>query len=280
MNLLAKWLVLGGYLLLTACQPVVSQSLTWQTQDNQHYSLSWNNLALTVDAHAGGRIISLRVQDEELLTDTAVHPIYYGSTLWLSPQHRWWPPPPAVDTAPYQVQSTANPLVLVSRSDPQLGLLIEKNFFADPTDSSLRITYSVVNQADTAQSVALWEVTRLRKDADVTFALDSATSRNQPFRKNGAWSVEAGRFHLRVAAEDTIVDKASYNARGWVQYTRGNRQLLKRFSNLGLVELPPRQNEVEVYIDDSAYVEVEQHSAYQRLAPRDTLRWTVYWYPR
>ena len=85
---------------------------------------------------------------------------------------------------------------------------------------------------------------------------------------------------MRVAAGDTAVDKASYNARGWVQYTRGERQLRKRFADLSIAQLPPRQNEVEVYIDDSAYLEMEQHSAYQTLAPQDSLVWTVRWYAR
>ncbi len=282
MSTLAKWLIVSGCALLIACQPATQPppSLTWHTQDEQHYTLHWANLSMTVDAQTGGRIVSLQVQSEELLTDTAVHPMYYGSTLWLSPQHRWWPPPPALETDPYHVQSTANPLTLVSRYDSLLGLQIEKRFFADPADSSLRITYSVINRADTAQSVALWEVTRLPKDAEVTFALDTAADRNQAFRRNTAWSVKNGQFHLRVATQDTVVDKASYNAQGWVRYTHGDRELLKRFPDLTLGELPPRQNEVEVYIDDSAYLEVEQHSASQLLAPRDSLRWVVRWYPR
>lgn len=278
----AKWLVAGFYVTFVACRPATEapSSLAWQTQDQRHYSTNWANLLVTVDAQKGGRIVSLRVGDEELLTDTTVHPIYYGSTLWLSPQHRWWPPPLAVDTDPYQVHSIANPLTLLSRPDPLLGLQIRKSFFAEAADSSLRITYTVINRTDTAQSVALWEVTRLRKDAEVTFALDAASDRNAPFKKHPSWSAENKDYHLRVAVRDTIVDKASYNARGWVRYTRGDRQLLKRFPDLTLAELPPRQNEVEVYIDDSPYLEVEQHSAYQTLARQDSLSWTVHWYPR
>ncbi len=278
----SSWLILAMLTLGMACRPATETppSLAWQSDDDQHYALHWANLSMTVDAQTGGRIVSLRAAGEELLTDSAVHPMYYGSTLWLSPQHRWWPPPPALDTDPYRVQSTANPLTLVSRYDSLLGFQISKSFRAEPADSSLRITYTVINRADTAQSVALWEVTRLPKDAEVTLALDAAAGRNRSFKKHTDWSASDGRFHLRVAAGDTAVDKAWYNARGWVRYTRGDRQLLKRFADLTLAALPPEQNEVEVYIDDSAYLEVEQHSAYQRLAPQDSLVWTVRWYPR
>ena len=278
----STWLVLAILTLITACQPATETppSLAWQSDDDQHYTLHWANVSMTVDAQTGGRIVSLQVQGEELLTDSAVHPLYYGSTLWLSPQHRWWPPPPILETDPYRVVSTANPLTLLSRADEELGLQLRKTFRAEPADSSLRITYTVINRADTAQSVALWEVTRLPKDAEVNFVLDAAAGRNQPFRKHTAWSVKDGQFHLRVVAGDTTVDKASYNARGWVHYTRGERQLRKHFADLSLEQLPPRQNEVEVYIDDSAYLEVEQHSAYQTLPPQDSLVWTVRWYPR
>ena len=278
----SSWLILAILTLSTACQPATetSPSLAWQTDDDQHYILHWANLSMTVDAHVGGRIVSLRVDGDELLTDTTVHPIYYGSTLWLSPQHHWWPPPPAVDTDPYRVQSSANPLTLLSRADEDLGLQVKKMFWAEPADSSLRVTYTVINRADTAQTVALWEVTRLPKDAEVTFALDSALARNQAFRKHASWSADDGTYRVRVAAGDTAVDKASYNARGRVQYTRGERQLRKHFADLSIAQLPPRQNEVEVYIDDSAYLEMEQHSAYQTLAPQDSLVWTVRWYPR
>lgn len=268
--------------LLVACQPTAEAPplLSWQTEDKQRYNLDWVNLSVTVDASGGGRIVSLQVEGEELLTGADVHPIYYGSTLWLSPQHRWWPPPPALDTDPYLVQSYGNPLTLLSRAEPGLGLQFKKSFRAESADSSLHITYTVINRADTAQSVALWEVTRLHKDAQVSFALDAASERNQPFRKHGAWSADTGRYRVEVAARDTTVDKASYNARGWVRYKRGERQLLKRFPDLRVAQLPPRQNEAEVYIDDSPYLEVEQHSAYQTLVPQDSLRWTVRWYPR
>ncbi len=278
----SSWLALTVITLCIACQSTTKTPppLAWQSDGEQHYTLHWANLSMTVDAQTGGRIVSLRVQGEELITDTAVHPMYYGSTLWLSPQHRWWPQPATVNTDPYLVQSSDNPLVLVSRADPLLGLQVKKSFFADPADSSLRITYTVINRADTAQSVALWEVTRLPKDAEVIFALDTAAGRNRSFKKHSAWSASDGQFHLRVAAGDTAVDKAWYNARGWVRYTHGDRQLLKRFPDLTLAELPPRQNEVEVYIDDSAYLEVEQHSAYQTIPPQDSLVWTVRWYPR
>jgi hypothetical protein len=282
MKFLGIALVIASWWLLTACSPAheAAPSLTWQTPDQRQYSLRWANLSLAVDASQGGRITSLRVADQELLTDTAVHPLYYGSTLWLSPQHRWWPPPPTVDSAPYRVTSVANPLTLVSQPDTALGFQVKKRFLAQPADSSLHVTYTLINQTDTARSVALWEVTRLPKDATVTFALDTATRLNKPFRKYPAGSTNNERYRIRVAKSDTAVDKAWYNARGWVRYTHGERHLRKRFADLSVAQLPPQQNELEVYIDDSAYIEVEQHSAYRRLAPQDSLVWTVHWYPR
>ena len=270
----------------TGCQPstspsatVSADSLSWRT-DGTYYALDWANISVAVNPAVGGRIVSLRVDEQEMLTGPETHPVYYGSTLWLSPQHRWWPPPPPIDSAPYRVHSTANPLTLISPPDTALGLQVIKSFRAVAADSSLRLRYTVVNQTDTARSLALWEVTRLKKDSEVRFILDTAAERNRPFQHHTAGSIQDNQYRVRIAEYDTITDKAFYNSRGGLVYSRGDRHLLKQFPDLALAQLPPRQNEVEIYIDDSAYLEVEQHSPYQRVAPGDSLIWTVCWYPR
>lgn len=254
--------------------------LVWHQEGRGFYSVAWADIALTVDPTVGGRITSLRVRDQEMLTGPEQHPLYYGSTLWLSPQHRWWPEPPAIDTDPYLVQSADNPLTLISRVDTSLRLQMKKSFRAVAEDSSLSITYTVVNRADTAQSLALWEVTRMKKDCEIILALDTSRARNRSFPEHPRWSVEDSLYRTSVSRTDTVAQKSFYNATGWLIYSRDSSLLLKQFPNLSFDQLPPRQNEVELYIDDSAYVEVEEHSAYQSIAPGDSLHWTVRWYPR
>ena len=266
-----------GCFLLLSCHSFAPPEPRWVTR-GRFYTTSWADITLTVDPIVGGRITSLRVHDQELITGPGRHAQYYGSTLWLSPQHRWWPEPAAVDTDPYWVQSAANPLTLVSRQDTSLGLQVKKSFRVVPDDSSLHLTYTLINRADTTRWLALWEVTRLAKDCDITMALDTSAT-HRPFPTH-AGSVQNGLYRTHVGTEDTIAQKAAYNARGWVAYQCGTRLLIKQFANLSDDQLPPRQNEVEIYVADSAYVEVEQHSAYRAVGPGDSLRWVVRWYPR
>ena len=270
----------SSILVLLGCHSSPSSELVWQIEDQRHYTIAWADITLTVDPAVGGRITSLRVRNREMITGPEQHPVYYGSTLWLSPQDRWWPEPPAVDTDPYLVRSVVNPLTMISRQDSRLGLQIKKSFLAVPEDSSLHITYTAVNRADTAQSLALWEVTRMKKECEIILALDSSRPQNRPFKEHVRWSMEDSLYRTYVATDDTIPQKSFNNATGWVIYARDSLFLLKRFPDLSVHQLPPGQGEVEIYIDDSAYVEVEEHSEYRSIASGDSLTWTVRWYPR
>ena len=58
------------------------------------YTLSLGDLSFSVSAETGGRIVSFRRGESELLTTDAVNPVYYGATFWLSPQANYWPPCP------------------------------------------------------------------------------------------------------------------------------------------------------------------------------------------
>ena len=263
----------------SSASDVVSEPL-WQKEGRGLYSVSWADITLTVDPTVGGRVASLRVRDQEMLTGPEQHPVYYGSTLWLSPQHRWWPEPPAIDTDPYLVQSASNPLTLISRRDTTLNLQIKKSFRVVPRDSSLSITYTAINRADTAQSFALWEVTRMKKDCEIMLALDTSRTQNRPFKEHTNWSIDDSVYRTHIHRTDTITQKSFSNATGWLVYAHDSLLLLKRFADLSQAQLPPRQNEVEIYIDDSAYVEIEEHSPYQPVLPGDSLQWAVHWYPR
>ena len=64
--------------------------------------LSFADLAFGVSAEKGGRIISFRCGDKELLVSDSVHNKYYGATFWLSPQSDYWPQYQCVDELPYK----------------------------------------------------------------------------------------------------------------------------------------------------------------------------------
>lgn len=120
-------------------------------------------LELTVDPAVGGRIASLKFRGRELLrTERDSADAYWGSTAWTSPQSAWgWPPPPAFDAAPYEVERLGeNRLLLTGPLDSATDLRMRKRIFLGP-DSDVGLTYWVTNEGLEARSVALWENTRL-----------------------------------------------------------------------------------------------------------------------
>ena len=47
---------------------------------------------LTIDPAIGGRITALKFEGNNFLTTDKIHPIFWGSTLWPSPQKIWGGP--------------------------------------------------------------------------------------------------------------------------------------------------------------------------------------------
>lgn len=144
------------------------------------------NLSLEVDSQTGGRITRFALDGRNVLQGPEIDGQNYGSTLWVSPQAVWdWPPPAAIDRAPYQVTAFVAPsnssyspdysldsspdrvptLSLTSPPSPTLGLQIHKTFRLDrtPADLSprLTLTYSLTNTQPQPVSYAPWEVSRV-----------------------------------------------------------------------------------------------------------------------
>ena len=66
------------------CQSSLRRESRIEKQDDV-YVLSFANLSFSVSAGKGGRIVSFKCEDRELLTSDSVHSKYYGATFWLSP---------------------------------------------------------------------------------------------------------------------------------------------------------------------------------------------------
>ncbi|MBV6647988.1 MAG: DUF4380 domain-containing protein, partial [Cyclobacteriaceae bacterium] len=66
---------------------------------------------------------------------------------------------------------------------------------------------------------------------------------------------------------------------GWLAHKNGDMLFLKTFQDLNQDEIPPGHGEVEIYAHKNGlYVELENHSQFQSLAPGDSFRYTVRWY--
>ena len=90
---------------------------TVQKLDDEKYALSVQDLSMTVDAAHGGKILSFKLGEQEILAQNPAaapqpeqaegqpprrrwfNPNSYGSTFWTSPQKEWnWPPVPEYDS--------------------------------------------------------------------------------------------------------------------------------------------------------------------------------------
>lgn len=81
----------------------------WKEPDlheDQIYDLSVGKMSMRIAAERGGRIISLKYDGTEVLSQLKM-PNMYGSTFWTSPQSEWnWPPVREHDSALYDVVKT------------------------------------------------------------------------------------------------------------------------------------------------------------------------------
>ena len=61
------------------------------------YELSVGDLSMVVDAAHGGKVLSFKHKDKEVISQSR-WPESFGSTFWTSPQKEWnWPPVPEYD---------------------------------------------------------------------------------------------------------------------------------------------------------------------------------------
>jgi hypothetical protein len=144
---------------------------TVQKLDDEKYALSVQDLSMTVDAAHGGKILSFKLGEQEILAQNPAaapqpapqgegqprrrffNPNSYGSTFWTSPQAEWnWPPVPEYDSLPYGALVTKGPFMLDGRialpalrligQTSKYGYQVTKFITMDPTDGAIVITYS------------------------------------------------------------------------------------------------------------------------------------------
>jgi hypothetical protein len=245
------------------------------------YELNFNNLHLQVDRNTGGRIISCRLGNKELLIGKKVNPEDYGSTFWPSPQSRWnWPPPATLDNKPYEILKSKNSLVLSSENDPQLDLKFLKEFAVDTIDSSFVIEYSIINLKDTARPAAPWEVTRV--PGQLSFF---PIGKNKVLKKSNLKSTSRIDGILWYTYNPGILDKGeklfAEASAGWLAHVNDGIVFIKKFEHVPANEIAPGEGEVEIYATSNfPYIELENQGSQVILQPNDTLHWQVKWYIR
>jgi len=273
-------------LILTAAGMCVVSSLAmaqaprfvFKKNPEVRYALQVGHSRMEIDAANGGRIVSLKYDSTEVLSQLNF-PNQYGSTFWTSPQKEWsWPPVFEHDMAPYEVTDLQDAYVMTSPLSAKLPIRIRKRFAVDQKLQGFVVTYTMINESPEPRKVAPWEITRVPQegsifcDADVQQISGSNGMPGLKFRLN-----EAGWAQYDI---EHYPDNRKINAdgKGWLSYVNKNLVLTKRFDDLQPGQPAPDEAEIQVYVDKGGkVVEIESQGAYSLLQPGDSVVWSVKW---
>ena len=260
-------------IIITAIALLVAGSMAF-AQENV-YTITSGNVKMTVDAGQGGKIMSLKYGDQEVISQFKF-PNAFGSTFWTSPQTEWnWPPVPEIDSMPYSVEEKDGHIIMTSQLGEKIPMRIIKNFSVDPADGAIVIKYSIVNCSAATRSVAPWEITRVPNGGVVFF--------ESPVKK--IWPAGLMDFKGKAGAAWFQIDQAKENRKtnadgaGWLAFADNGLLLVKEFDDITVKDPAPGEAEIQVYVNfGKTYVELESQGAYKALEPGENLDWTVRWH--
>jgi hypothetical protein len=262
--------------LLAACLLAAAASASAQTitEVDGKYVISVGQTTMTVDANRGGKILSYKLGEDEVLNQGRM-PNSFGSTFWTSPQSEWnWPPVAEYDSKPFQAEIVGDKLVLTGDKS-RFGYSIRKEFSADARKNAISITYTIVNESGETRQVAPWEISRVPNDGVLFFVAKAVEPANNmagmpfEFMQGGAW------FVMDEARENR---KINADGKGWLAYSAKGLLFVKKFQDLKAGQAAPAEAEIQAYANPGkTFVEIEEQGAYTTLAPGATLSWTVRW---
>jgi hypothetical protein len=246
------------------------------------FSMKHDIISMEIDPDLGGRVISAKLDDQELLLQGREELLNWGSTFWLAPQKLWnWPPPLAIHLGSYTSKIHGDSLQLTSEIDEQFGCRVSKTFHFNGYRNCLEIEYRIINEADTTLEIGPWEITVVpAKGAKVFFARGEEpieANSNLVFkdRDSIAW------FDY-TSAELMDAQKIFNNSRGgWLAYINGDMLFVKYFEIVPAESLAPGQGNVEVYVSKRfEYIELENHGRFKQIPAGEMHTYKVKWYFR
>ena len=255
------------------CCTLAAQTIT--PLEDGKYDLNAGDVTMTVDAAHGGKIVSFRLGEAEVLNQGRM-PNSFGSTFWTSPQREWnWPPVAEYDTKPFQAEVNGFTLLLTGEKS-RFGYRIRKVFNTDPKDGAIVITYTIANESGEVRQVAPWEISRVPNGGVLFFQAKAVEPANNMeglpfiFEKGAAWYVmDEARVNRKINADGT----------GWLAFADNGLLFVKKFQDLKEGEAAPAEAEIQAYANPGkTFVEIEEQGAYTTLQPGEELHWTVRWY--
>jgi hypothetical protein len=235
-------------------------------------------MSFSVSSEKGGRIISFKRGNRELLATDIVHPLYYGSTLWLSPQSDYWPQYPNVDNLPYRAEIQNDLLRLISQSDSVSGIHIIKEFSLSEKDTSVLITYTIENISGQRKKLAPWDVTRVF--GGLSFFPVGENIEINKSDVEGAYEKNGIMWYPFTNGLNEKGQKLFSTAHGgWLAHYYNHLLFVKCFPDIIPDEMPLGQGEAEIYVAPKGiYLELENHGKYTELLPRQSIQYKQKWF--
>ena len=242
------------------------------------YVLKCGNMSMTIGAAKGGKILSFKYGDQEVISQLK-WPESFGSTFWTSPQKEWfWPPVPEYDKQPYAVEEKDGVLTMTSEVNEKLQYRISKAFVVDEQQNAFKVTYSIRNESNETRKVAPWEITRVQNEVGLIF-FEAPVDSIWPAGLMNFKDANGIAYYEPDEANDNR--KVNADGKGWLAYLNKEKGLLlvKQFEDLAAGQPAPDEAEIQVYVNrGKTYIELESQGTYTTLKPGEELSWTVCWY--
>ncbi|MBO4724391.1 MAG: hypothetical protein J5596_03610 [Bacteroidaceae bacterium] len=273
------------YKFLTVLMTVVisgaASAQTVQGSADEGFIIKAGNVTMTVSAKEGGKIMSYKYDDKEMLSQLRMAN-QYGSTFWTSPQKEWnWPPVTEFDRGAYTDETDAakssKSLMLTSQVARKLPFQIQKQYTPDPKGKFIRVSYTIINKGDAERQVAPWEISRVVADESGLIFFDAPVEGITPAGLI-PFKGEAGAswYSFEQASQNR---KINSDGKGWLAYAADGLLMIKKFDDLTPSQPAPDEAEIQVYVNQGkTYIELESQGEYRMLAPGESLTWTVDWY--
>jgi hypothetical protein len=255
--------------------------------------LEFGPLSFTVAPAIGARITSLKLDGDELLTGPTENDRFYGSTLWTSPADDWvvgpFDPPAVVDRNPYTTTVADGVITATSPSSTANNktFTVTKVFKADLAKQAIVIDYQLKNTGASTFKLSHWEVTRVFPDGLSFFATGTsqkidflpqdmtlASMGGHTWYDNETHTAQGGESKAGAETPGGFIAHVVPNAKGPILF-------VKAFEDVAANSAPTGHYEVELFCNDAhTYVELEDHSSFDDIAPGATYTQTVTWYLR
>lgn len=265
--------------------PSTGQNIAKQsaTSDGM-FTLNCGNMVIVIDGGTGSRVISLKLNGDEILGSKNLNPRYYGSSLWLSPEGKW-KGMGVLDASAYTMEffSRAD-LLLKSKNDSLNGFAVSKKFHGSLADTSIVIQYTITSISKNMQQVAPWEVTRVPTGGLAFSPKGSPQDFPKSNNRNTVLPVRDSIGIIWYPYDSSSLSSQKLfmdGGEGWVAYVRNRVLFIKKFPVIKSDQAAPGEKNVEIYVNkEKTYIELENQGVYQKLATGDSLLYKVTWYAR